>query len=86
MTETTDPLEIESRLKNYFTEVFKCKPLQASIYDQSDLDFLKNIISDEQKQFLYTDYTAAEIHHATNKLRETSSTGMDGMTGKITKL
>ena len=67
------------------TEVFKCKPLQASIYDQSVLDCLKNIISEEQKQFLDTDSTAAEIHHVTNKLRETSSPGMDGMTGKIMK-
>ena len=80
--ETADPLEITMRLQNHFTDVFSSKPLQTSIFDYIELQCIKDIISTEQKDFLNTDYMPAEIYHATNKLREASSPGMDGMTGK----
>ena len=84
--ETTDPLEITMTLQNHFTDIFSSKQLQTSIFDHMELQCIKDIISTEQKDFLNTDYMPAEIYHATNKLREASIPGMDGMTGKITKL
>ena len=86
MNQTTDPLEITNRITSYFTKAFKQNTLHTSIHDQTDLNSIKDIITNDQKTWLTTDYTTAEISYAIGKLRDSSSPGMDGMTSKITKL
>ena len=84
--ETTDPLEITNRLLDHYTNVFCAKPLQTSIFDHPELNCIKNIISNQQKEFLNSEYSPPEIYRAVTKLNETSSPGIDGMTGRITKV
>ena len=81
---TTNPQEITTRITNYFTNAFSEKKLHDKISNQTDLDVIKNILTDGQKEWLKTDYTTTEIKHAVDQLKNESSPGMDGLTGKIT--
>ena len=75
---TTNPQEITTRINNYFTNAFSEKKLHDKISNQTDLDVIKNILTDGQKEWLKTDYNTTEIKHAVDQLKNESSPGMDG--------
>ena len=55
--QTTDPLEITKRLLDHYTNVFRSRPPQTSIFDYPGLNCIKNIISKQQKYFLNSEYS-----------------------------